>query len=112
QYDRAFAEDSAVRPLRRLPERTHAWHLYVVRVAGDRKRMFTELRERGIGVQVHYIPVHLHPFYRERFGTRPGLCPKTEAAYERILSLPIFPAMTEADVERVVGAVGEVSRHG
>ncbi len=109
QYDRAFAGNSAVRPLKRLPERTHAWHLYVVRIAGDRKRAFTALRERGIGVQVHYIPVHLHPFYRERFGTRPGLCPKAEAAYEQILSLPIFPAMTGADVERVIDELRTVT---
>jgi perosamine synthetase len=81
----------------------------VVRVAGDRKRVFTELRERGVGVQVHYIPVHLHPFYRDRFGTGPGLCPKAEAAYERILSLPIFPAMSDADVDRVVAALQEVT---
>ena len=55
----------------------------------------------GIGVNVHYIPVHLHPFCRERFGTGPGLCPKAEAAYEHIMSLPIFPAMADKDVDRV-----------
>ncbi len=109
RYHRAFAGSAAVRPLADLPERTHGRHLYVVRVAGDRKRVFAGLRERGVGVQVHYIPVHLHPFYRERFGTGPGLCPKAEAAYERILSLPIFPALSDADVDRVVAVVREVT---
>jgi perosamine synthetase len=102
RYHRAFAGNPAVRPLAELSGRTHGRHLYVVRVAGDRKRVFTELRARGVGVQVHYIPVHLHPFYRERFGTGPGLCPAAEAAYESILSLPIFPAMSDADVDRMV----------
>jgi perosamine synthetase len=102
RYHRAFAGNPAVRPLAELPGRTHGRHLYVVRVAGDRKRVFSELRARGVGVQVHYIPVHLHPFYRERFGTGPGLCPRAEAAYEQILSLPIYPAMSDTDVDRVV----------
>ena len=61
----------------------------------------------GSGVGVHYIPVHLHPFYRRRFGTAPGDCPAAEAAYEEILSLPIFPAMTDHDVADVVEAVLE-----
>jgi len=73
-----------------------------------RGMVFDALRERGIEVNVHYIPVHLHPFYRQRFGTGPGLCPVAEAAYERILSLPMFPGMTDDDVERVIGAVREV----
>jgi perosamine synthetase len=56
-------------------------------------------------VGVHYIPVHLHPFYRERFGTGPGQCPAAEAAYEQILSLPVFPLMTDRDAAGVVDAV-------
>jgi perosamine synthetase len=57
---------------------------------------------------VHYIPVHYHPFYRENFGTAEGLCPRAEAAYERILTLPIFPSMTRADTEDVIEAVLKV----
>ena len=71
----------------------------------DRAEVFAALRAEGIGAAVHYIPVHLHPFYRRRFGTGPGDCPAAEAAYEEILSLPIFPAMTERDVAHVVEAV-------
>jgi perosamine synthetase len=76
-------------------------------VTGDRQESFRKLRERGIGANVHYIPVHLHPFYRRRFGTGPGLCPVAEAAYEQILSLPMFPRMTDADVERVISELTE-----
>jgi perosamine synthetase len=71
----------------------------------DRGTVFGALRNMGIGVNVHYIPVHLHPFYRERFGTGPGQCPVAEAAYEKILSLPMFPGMSETDVETVIDAV-------
>jgi perosamine synthetase len=60
---------------------------------------------------VHYIPVHLHPYYRDQFGHRDGECPVAEAAYERLISLPMFHGMTDADVEDVVGAVGKVIAH-
>ena len=73
----------------------------------ERDKIFNSLREMGIGVNVHYIPVHLHPFYRERFGTKEGLCPAAEAAYRQILSLPMFPAMTDEDVDIVISAVRE-----
>ena len=69
---------------------------------------FNALREQGIGVNVHYIPVHLHPFYREKFGTGLDLCPVAEAAYERIISLPIFPDISNAAVENVITAVDKV----
>jgi perosamine synthetase len=73
-----------------------------------RDAVFAALRERGIGTAVHYIPVHLHPFYRERFNTGPGLCPVAEAAYEEILSLPIFPAMTDEEVDGVIAAMEQI----
>ena len=91
----------------------HAYHLYVVRVDSDtlgidRDTFFTNLSEKGIGVNVHYIPVHLHPFYRKKFGTGPGLCPNAEAAYGQIISLPMFPGMTDEDVEKVVNVIQQV----
>lgn len=106
-YDAALAGAMEARPLRREPERLHAFHLYVVQLAkdGDRGRIFDGLRREGIGVNVHYLPVHLHPFYRNRFGTAPGLCPIAEAAYERILTLPLHQGMHESDVERVMQAL-------
>jgi len=102
-----------VSPLAVRPHLVHAYHLYVVlldlaRLQTDRGRIFAALRAEGIGVNVHYIPVHLHPYYRERFNTGPGDCPAAERAYERILSLPMFPAMSEADVQQVAGALEKV----
>jgi len=105
QYDRAFEAASAMRPLRTRAEVSHAYHLYVVSVAFGRDALISALREKGIGANVHYIPVHLHPYYRQRYQLRPGLCPVAEKAYEHIVSLPIFPQMTDADVSRVTSAV-------
>jgi len=105
QYDRAFEAASAMRPLRTRAEVSHAYHLYVVRVVFGRDALISALRENGIGANVHYIPVHLHPYYRQRYQLRPGLCPVAEKAYEHIVSLPIFPQMTDADVSRVTSAV-------
>ncbi|MCC7418413.1 MAG: UDP-4-amino-4,6-dideoxy-N-acetyl-beta-L-altrosamine transaminase [Acidobacteria bacterium] len=112
-YSRAFASVPEIRPLALRPDVVHAYHLFVVQaeLAGigcDRQTLFAALRREGIGVNVHYIPVHLHPFYRRRFRTAPGLCPRAEAAYERILSLPIFPSMSARDLADVVEAVGKV----
>ena len=105
RYDLAFTPETGIRPLQTAPGVTHARHLYVVRVDGDRAAVFRALREQRIGVNVHYIPVHLHPFYRARFGTGPGLCPVAEEAYEKILSLPMFPGMTDGDGEDVIRSV-------
>jgi len=112
-YDRAFTGVPEVKPLRVRYEVGHAYHLYVVqlqlkRLEADRSRVFAALRAENIGVNVHYVPVHLHPFYRRRFGTKPGDCLVAEGAYERILTLPIFPAMSDEDVADVVAAVGKV----
>jgi perosamine synthetase len=92
---------------------SHSYHLYVVRVDSDtlgidRDTFFTNLREKGIGVNVHYIPVHLHPFYREKFHTGPGLCPVTETAYEQIISLPMFSGMMDEDVEKVINVMQKI----
>jgi len=116
RYDEAFGPEAALRPLTTRPDVLHAYHLYVVQVHRDRlgnagrDEVFTALRAEGIGVNVHYVPVHLHPFYRARFATREGMCPVAEAAAERILSLPMFPRMTDADVNDVVRAVRKVER--
>jgi len=117
QYDAAFAGQAPVQPLAIRPGRVHAYHLYVVRVncreAGmSRDQAFAALRAEGIGVNVHYIPVHLHPYYRRRFGTAPGLCPAAEAAYAQIMTLPLFPTMSQADVLSVVAGVGKLGANG
>ena len=113
RYDRAFASPEGVVPLARRQDRTHAYHLYVVRIDEERFEMnrgevFIRLRGKGIGVNVHYRPVYLHSYYREHLETGPRLCAAAEQAYDRVLSLPMFPAMSDADVDRVIEAIGEV----
>ena len=94
------------------PDVRHAWHLFPLlldleHLAADRRAIFTALRAEGIGVNVHYIPVYWHPYY-QRLGYPKGLCPVAERAYERLLTLPLFPAMEDRDVEDVVAAVEKV----
>ena len=97
-------------PLAVRDGREHAYHLYVVRLAPaiDRDAAFARLRGQGIGANVHYAPVHLMGFYRDR-GYGPGLAPVAEAASRHILTLPMFPAMSRADVARVVDAVAALA---
>jgi perosamine synthetase len=90
-----------------------AWHLYPIRIdlaklTVDRGQIFRALRAENIGVNVHYIPVHLHPYYRDRFKHSDGEFPVAEAAYERLISLPMFHGMTDGDVSDVVRAVSKV----
>ena len=87
----------------------HAWHLYPIRIKnGRRDEVKAKLNAQGIGAQVHYNPpVHLHPYYRQRFGYKPGDFPEAEAWAAEELSLPLHAGMTEADVERVVTALRE-----
>ncbi|MEF2230685.1 MAG: UDP-4-amino-4,6-dideoxy-N-acetyl-beta-L-altrosamine transaminase [Pseudodesulfovibrio sp.] len=102
-YDARFA-DTMVLPLSLRPGARHAYHLYVVRVK-DRDRVYSKLREAGIHAQVHYIPVHLHPYYREHLGTGAGDCPVAEEAYGEILSLPMYPGLTDEGIDHVVKAI-------
>jgi perosamine synthetase len=116
RYDAAFGDIPGIRPLDVRSEVEHSYHLYVVRLVGTkltscRDEIFAALRAEGIGVVVHYPPVHLHPFYRQRFNIEPGLCPHAELAAREILTLPIFPGMRNNDVEDVIEAVTKVVRH-
>ncbi|MGM0644749.1 MAG: UDP-4-amino-4,6-dideoxy-N-acetyl-beta-L-altrosamine transaminase [Thermodesulfobacteriota bacterium] len=111
-YDGCLEGVDKVKPLARTPGVKHAYHLYVVRLTMEdcreiRPEIFRKMRRAGIGVNVHYIPVHYHPFYRKTFHTREGMCPAAEDAYERILTLPMFPGMQEKDVQRVCAALKE-----
>ncbi len=113
RYDDAFASMLGVTPLALHSDRKHAYHLYVIRLnedclGVDRGRVFAALRAEGIGVNVHYLPVYLHSYYRERFGSRPGLCPQAETAYQEILSLPIYPGMSDKDTNDVIEALWKV----
>jgi dTDP-4-amino-4,6-dideoxygalactose transaminase len=109
RYDESLAGlAQRVRPIAKSPAGRAAWHLYGVLIdfeaAGvGRARLMERLKAVGIGTQVHYIPVHLQPYYRERYGALS--LPGAERYYARTLSLPLFPAMRDEDVERVVDAL-------
>jgi len=100
-------DKDAVRPLETIPNVQHAYHLFVVRIDFEhfgvpRATVMNRLRAAGIGTQVHYIPVHLQPYYRKHSGTSPGDFPNTEAYYAQALSLPMYPDLDSQDIERVV----------
>jgi len=82
--------------------------LNLEQLRAGRAEVFAALRAENIGVNVHYIPVHLHPYYRERFSYKRGDYPVAESAYEQLISLPIFPKMTDEDVQDVITAVRKV----
>jgi len=115
RYHEAFADLAGiVRPGVR-DEREHAWHLYVIRVDStalsiDRDEFIRQLSARNIGTSVHFIPLHLHPYWRDRYGLRPEDYPRATAAFHQILSLPIYARMTDEDVADVVAAVSEIAR--
>lgn len=116
KYNRAFAGmPNLITPaLRCESDRDQtSWHLYTVQIefaalGRTRTEVMADLRRHGVGSQVLYIPVHLQPWYRRSYGYALGKCPVAERYYERALSLPLFPAMSDEDVERVVSAVHSV----
>lgn len=115
-YTVAFREVPGVIPPAVRPEANPAWHLYPIRLdleklTADRGEVFRALRAENIGVNVHYIPVHLHPYYRQRFGYRGGEFPIAESAYERLTSLPMFHGMSDQDADDVIEAVKKVMRN-
>jgi perosamine synthetase len=116
QYNEAFKEVPGVIPPVVRPEVKPAWHIYPIRLdlrslRVGRAEVFRSLREEGLGVNVHYIPVHLHPYYKKRFGHRRGDYPIAEQAYDRLITLPLFPAMSDQDVEDVIHRVEKVASH-
>jgi len=116
RFDEAFSSLDLAASLAVRAGVCHAYHLYVLqlrleRLRVDRAQVIRALRAEGIGANVHYVPVHLHPYYRQQFGTAPGLCPVAEAAYDRLVSLPLFPGMSDDDVEDVIAAFTKVLGH-
>lgn len=110
RYHEALADIPGIRLPFERPDARHSWHLYVIRVneriAGiGRNAVIDGLKAQEIGTSVHYLPLHLHPYYRETYGYRKGHLPVAEAIYEEIVSLPIFPGMTEAETARVCAAL-------
>ncbi len=113
RYTAAFRELPGIVPPAVQAQANPAWHLYPIRLdleklTADRAQIFRALRAENIGVNVHYIPVHLHPYYRERFGYRGGESPVAEDAYSRLISLPMFHGMTDQDADDVIHAVRKI----
>lgn len=111
-YVNAFKELPEIESLFRVPNSSHGFHLFVVkldleRLSVNRDQVLRALRAEGIGANVHYLPVHLHRYYRDR-GHGPGLCPNAERAYEQIITLPLFPTMSDEDAQDVVDSVYKV----
>ncbi len=109
RFDAAFADLPVQRPPRAAEGSSHAWHIYNVRLTEDapvgRDRFIELMAEAGVGTSVHFIPLHLHPYWRDTYRLAPDDFPVASAEFERSVSLPIFSAMSDADVEHVVGAV-------
>ncbi|OLC75006.1 MAG: UDP-4-amino-4,6-dideoxy-N-acetyl-beta-L-altrosamine transaminase [Gemmatimonadetes bacterium 13_1_40CM_4_69_8] len=116
QYNRAFLDEPALQLPVARPEVEHAWHLYALRLRLEaltisRDRFIEELAERNIGTSVHFIPIHLHPYYRDRYGFTPASFPVACSNYQRLLSLPLNPALTDQDVSDVIEGVLDVLRN-
>jgi perosamine synthetase len=112
-YDAAFRSCEALELLSTPTDREHAHHLYVVKLRPDtltidRARFIEELKALGIGTSVHFIPLHMHPYYRDQFGYHPEALPVARDVYSRSISLPVYSKMTDRDVERVITALTEV----
>jgi dTDP-4-amino-4,6-dideoxygalactose transaminase len=110
RFDEALADLPLILPPRPVHVGdVHSWHLYVVRLSDDttvtRDQLIEALFNDGIGVSVHYIPLHQHPYWKERYDLKPEQFPHSQKAYERMLTLPLYTRMTDADVERVIASV-------
>jgi dTDP-4-amino-4,6-dideoxygalactose transaminase len=117
RYSAAFADLDELQVPTASDDVDHAWHLYVLRLNLDqldvgRDEFIDEVVSHGIGVSVHFIPLHLHTYYRERYGWRGDEVPVADSEFERLVSLPIWPRMSDCDVEDVIAAVRDVvTRH-
>jgi perosamine synthetase len=115
-YSQAFADLPEISLPRCLPLDQHAWHLYLIqldlkRLTIDRTKFIEILKRKKIGTSVHFIPLHLHPYYRDTFGYKSSDFPIASAVYEGIVSLPIYPRMREQDVDAVISAVRDAVAH-
>jgi dTDP-4-amino-4,6-dideoxygalactose transaminase len=114
-YNEGFQDVPAIITPYVAPNIQHAWHLYIIQLDLEQLRIgrnefIALLKQENIGTSVHFIPLHLHPYYRNTFKYRPEDFPTASAVFERIISLPIYPRMTEADVQRVIDTVGKIAR--
>jgi perosamine synthetase len=114
RYTKAFSGTDTLTPLDSRPDRSSSCHLYVLCIDPDahdidRAGFIEELGRRGIGTSVHFIPLHRHPFYRNNFGYEAADFPGAERFYERVISLPIYPGMTDEQTDYVIESIKDVS---
>ena len=112
RYAKALRELPLILPADAPKGDVHAWHLYVIRLSAsarlDRDAVIQALADKGIGTSVHYVPLHRHPYWRDRYGLTPAMFPQADAAYRSMISIPLFTAMSDADQTRVITALREV----
>ncbi len=106
RYQAAFRDISGLSTIRENDDCRSAWHIYPVMVKGDRRTVFDRLRDKGIGINVHYIPVYWQPYYQQ-MGFQKGLCPRAEAYYQSTITLPLYPKMNDREVKTVISVVSE-----
>jgi len=114
EYLEAFRDEVTIEPLEIRSFDDHAWHLFVIRLVNEtlsieRNRFIEELKDMGIGTSVHFIPLHLHPYYRETYGYMPHDFPVALDCYERSVSLPIYSKMSSKDTQRVISSVKKLT---
>ncbi len=115
RYDAGFKGNDQVQTPTERPEVESSWHMYVLRInletlTIDRDRFFDEVKARNVGLSVHYIPVHTHPYYADKYGYRPGDIPVANENFERMVTLPLSPKHTDDEIDYVVEAVTDVLR--
>jgi dTDP-4-amino-4,6-dideoxygalactose transaminase len=112
RYDEALRDLPLLLPPRPTDRSAHAWHLYVVQLlesaGSSRDEFIDEMAASGIGTSVHYIPLHLHPYWRDTYGLRPEQFPNATRTFNRIVSLPLYTRMTDADQDRVIRAIRSI----
>lgn len=115
KYSEALKDVEGVRPPEVKENVDPFWHIYTVKITDDfpvsRKKFFNAMQEENIGVQVHYVPLHYHPFFQENYGCEKGEFPETEEVYSQIVTLPMYPDMSDSDVEDVIKAVRKISNY-
>jgi dTDP-4-amino-4,6-dideoxygalactose transaminase len=114
-YNQAFADQPGLKIPHVTNDVTHAWHLYIIQLnlealTIDRNQFIEALKANNIGASVHFIPLHMHPYYRDTYGYSPEDFPRAKHVYERAVSLPLYPKMTEQDIKDVIYAVGKVAK--
>ena len=109
RYDEALKDCPHLILPYQLPQTDSGYHLYIIQVTDcDRRQVFEELRAKGVGVNVHYIPVYYHPYYREH-GYEDVCCPHAEQLYQRMISIPLHAGMTDAQQDYVIQCIKEIA---